>query len=295
MKITKFLLSLLTVFTLTSCLGDDNNDQYYNAMLTECINYVENSASGEAYAITGSQYTMSINITQNTMDLTILGIQLTPGGASLSTKIEGIQCRYDSEGNLVANVSSHQGNGVTISDLTFKMRQRYLSPYEYIPVFDIHYVVNGVYYVRSFQNSICYFGSTRVLIKGTATTTATDRTYYFVTFDKTTITEGTNLTAKLYIYAAKFADKMPEMDMMIFNIPATLGPDGFTLAADNLKVYTGTVSNPIEQPDYGVTNFKATANIASGMNMTFTAANRFDLSATLGYDFTEGVKDMLGQ
>ncbi len=292
MKISKFLAAMLTVFSLTSCLSGGNDDQYYEASLYDCVNYVENTVSGDVNVTSGIKYNILINITKSTLNLTIDGLQLTQGGGTITAKLENLPCTYDNSGNIVVTVPSITSGSTTFSNFTFKMRQRYMTN-TYIPVFDINYNVNGNYYVRTFQASTYYFGTTSVVVNDTpnATPTTTDKTFYCVTFDKTTIGEGNNINANLYIYSAKFADKMPQMDMMVFNIPAKLGRDGYNLSAETLKVYTGNKANPVEQPDYAITDFSATGTITNGLNIHFKSASRFILDAELGYAFTQGVLD----
>lgn len=289
MKIKNLLIATLAIFGLTSCLGGSNDDQHYIAALSDCINYVENTQSGDVNVTGGAKYSIDVNITQSTLDLVIDGVQLTPGGGSLVLNLKDIPCSYDKDGNLVASTLTYTSGSNTITNFSFKMRQRYLNATSYIPVFDVTFNINGSYFVRTFQSSTFYFGTTNVQVINTSTQTNTDKTFYTVTFDKTKIGEGSNVSANLYIYSAKFADKMPKMDLMIFNIPAKLGRDGYTLAGDNLKVYTGTVTNPVEQPDYPVTGLTGTGIITKGLILNFTVASRFILSADLGYSFTEGV------
>ena len=289
MKISKFFIAAIAALSLTSCLGDSDNDQYYMAQLSDCINYVEDATTGEAYAIPNVKYNIEINITQSTATMIIDGIQVTPGGASYAVKLENVPCTYSQDGSVVISLPSYQNASISLTNFNFKMRPRYMG-LEYIPVFDIRYTVNTNYNVRTFQQSICYFGNTNVSIKGSGASSTTDLTYYLVTFDKKTI-DGTSLKANLHIYSAKFAEKMPEMDIMMFNIPANLNHDGFTLEAESAKVYTGNSSSPVEQPNYPVTNLVGTGIISSGLTLNFTAAGRFDLSAELGYEFTKGILD----
>ena len=289
MKISKFIIAAFAALSLTSCLGDTDNDQYYFAQLSDCINYVEDATTGEAYALTNAKYNIEINITKSTATLIIDGIQVTPGGAAYAIKLEQVPCTYAQDGSVTISLPSYQNASISLSNFYFSMRQRYMGM-EYIPVFDIRYTVNANYNVRTFQNAICYFGNTSVSIKGSGASSTTDLTYYMLTFDKKTI-KGTAINANLYIYSAKFAEKMPEMDIMMFNIPANLHYDGYTLAAETVKVYTGNSSSPVEQPDYGVTNLVGTGVITSGLTLNFTAAGIFDLSANLGYTFTQGIID----
>ena len=94
MKIKNLLIATLAIFGLTSCLGGSNDDQHYIAALSDCINYVENTQSGDVNVTGGAKYSIDVNITQSTLDLVIDGVQLTPGGGSLVLNLKAGISRF---------------------------------------------------------------------------------------------------------------------------------------------------------------------------------------------------------
>ncbi|MDE6266250.1 MAG: hypothetical protein K2M07_02740 [Muribaculaceae bacterium] len=287
MRIAKLFLTAVILLGLTSCLGDSDNEQIEKERIYQIFNVVEDTQKGTTEIVTGVAYQMEVNFTNMTMNLSISGLQVSQSAPAYNLEIQNVNFQINKQGEIVVNVPSVSNGAVTVSDFKFKKRMRSMGM-EGIPVYDITYIVNGSYNVRSVQMSTFYFGQTETTIIGTESLFKTDETFYCVTFDPTVRKDG-KPQARLFMYNAKFAPKMPEMNLMLLELYADFTVDGFTIKADEASVYTGTVQNPKEEPDYAVTDFDMIGKFSTGVEFEYTAAGRFHSSAKCGYDFTDGV------
>lgn len=287
MKITNLLLAAAVMLGFTSCLGGDS-EQIETKTLYQVFNYVEDVQTGKGEIVTGTSYEMELNYTKGILNLSINGIQTSQSAPSYTVSISDIKYSFNEKGEMLINVPRASNGVITITDLKFKYRQRTINYSMSIPVFDITYTINDAYKVRSIQESTFYFGDTKTSIIGSPQEFKTDKSYYCVTFAPSTRVDG-KPQARLFMYDAKFAPKMPEMNLMVLELYADFSLDGYTITAPTAKVYTGTVQNPKEEPDYAITNLNLTGKFSTGVEFDYTAAGRFNSSAVCGYDFTEGV------
>lgn len=232
---------------------------------------------------------MELNYTTKLASVTINGLKLSQSSPSYSVTQQSVQFTLSDKGEIVLNVPSFtaaSGN-VTVSDFKMNFRLRYMG-INAIPVINMTYTVNGIYKVRTVQMSTFYFGDTETTIIGTESVFHTDATYYCVTFDPS-VKKDDKIQARLFMYDAKFAPKMPEMNLMLLDLYADMDLTGYHVETESTKVYTGVVQNPKEEPDYAVTNLTMDGVFATGVDFDYTAAGRFMSKASCGYDFTEGV------
>lgn len=287
MKITKILLAIAIMLGFTSCLDSDGNDQTITTNLYEVFNVVEDTQKGTVEAVNGVSYEMEFNYNKKLVNLSINGLQLSQASPSYTVAAQNVSFSINEQDEIVINIPSMTNGSVTVTDFKMKIRRR-MAGLNDISVFNITYKVNGGYNVRGVQKAIFYFGDTETTILGTPSVFQTDATYYAVTFDPTVRKDGKS-QARLFMYDAKFAPKMPEMNLMLLELYADFTLDGYTISESSAKVYTGTVQNPKEEPDYAVTDFSLSGVFATGVEFEYTAAGRFKSSAKCGYTFTEGV------
>ncbi|MDE7153278.1 MAG: hypothetical protein K2O00_02385 [Muribaculaceae bacterium] len=291
MKITKFLLAALAVIGLTSCLDSDGNEQTRTDNLVQVFNLVEDTQSGKTQVVNGVSYTMEFNFTKQTINFAINGLQLSPTSPAYTLSAMNVKYEFNTKGEVLFTIPNMNNGVCTITNLKFRYRER-STGLQFIPVYDITYTVNGTYNVRAVQTSTFFFGETKTSIIGTEDLFTTDKTYYCVVFEPTSVKDGKVLT-RLFMYNAKFAPKMPAMNLMLMELYSEMTKDGFTVDAPMAKVYTGSPQNPKEEPDYIVTNFTMEGDYANSVKFDYTAAGRFKSSAECGLDFTPGLLESL--
>lgn len=287
MKITKLLLGAVALLGLTSCLNDDS-EQIETTTLHQVFNCVEDTQNGNTEIVTGVSYTMEFNFTKGIVNLAINGLQVSQSTPSYTIAMRDIKYTLNDKGEIVINVPSATNGVVTVTDFKLKFRQRTMNYTVPIPVYDITYTVNSTYKVRAVQQSTFYFGKTTTTILGTESVFDTDKIYYCVTFDPTVRKEG-RPQARFFMYDAQFAPKMPQMNLMLLELYADINVNGYSIDAPTAKVYTGTVQNPKEEPDYAVTDFNLEGMFSTGINFDYIAAGRFHSVGECGYNFTEGM------
>lgn len=140
---------------------------------------------------------------------------------------------------------------------------------EYIPVINLSMKVGDVE-VTAIQKQRVYFGTTAVV--GESIFYPTPKPVYLVSLNPTT---G---LATIDIYKAKFADKMPAMDMKFENIPFQVSNTGYTLASEEI---IPSIKN-VPYPQYAITNLNGNATLATGMDLRFNCIG-FDVQAKLGF------------
>lgn len=287
MKITKILLAALAAIGLTSCLDSDGNDQTSTDNLYQVFNLVQDTQTGDIEVIPAVSYTMEFNFTKSTVNFAITGLQVSHSSPAYNVAEMNVKYSLNEKGEVVFNIPSMTNGVCTVTDLRFRYRMRNMGVNN-IPVYDITYTVNNNYKVRAVQTATYYFGETETSILGTESVYTTDKTFYCVVFDPTSVKDGKMLT-RLLMYNAKFAPKMPEMNLMLLDLYAELDLRGYTVEQDEAKVYTGSPQNPKEEPDYLVTGFTMSGSYANGVEFDYTSAGRFKSSAVCGFDFTDGL------
>lgn len=293
MKIFKLLLATVFCGVLTSCLGGDNSMTASRSLQSaSCFNYVTDLSTGKgAINATGATYLLNIDYTNQYVDISVSGLQLTPNGASYSFNIPQVKYSFDATGAMVLNVNSHidTGNNVSISNFRLKFLDRMIGA-AWIPVWSVSYDIDSRYEVRTVQNSTYYFGKSEVITIGDDKYFETKEPYYCISFDTKTLSDGNKMKGKLYLYNVQFSSSMPKMNMAIRDIEFTLDETSFKAAASKLDLY---VDDNVIRPDYGITDFALNAtydqrtfgdDIMPCCNIGFVCAGRFKTTLELGYD-----------
>ncbi len=292
MKILNFLSMLLLGVALTSCLGGDNKMTSSRALQAgSCVNYIVDNATGEgAINASGANYVLNIDYTSQVADITVSGLQLTPGGASYTFNIPAQRFYFDASGALIVDVPAalDADNDVTINNFRLSLLDRMMGQDGWIPVWTISYEVNSRFTVSAIQLSTVYFGSSNVKV-GDDKSFDTKEPYYSLVFDSKSV-NGSKMKGKLLLYNAQFASSMPKMNMAIRDIEFDFGSRGFNAHADELELY---LNDTTLQPEYAITNFSLSATYQQSVfgeeiypccNISFTCAGRFKTLLELGYD-----------
>lgn len=146
----------------------------------------------------------------------------------------------------------------------------------YQPALQITMTVNNQYNVRVIQRQMVAFGETSVTTKRTGEVFTTNETYYGVLLDRI------NMTADVIIRNARFAANMPaQTRLLIPDVPVTLSATGYTLSASSI---VPVAPNGSPRPEYEVTDLTATGVYGGRLDLSFTVAGAFDLTARLSED-----------
>lgn len=163
----------------------------------------------------------------------------------------------------------------TVTNLTIKYLDREVDG-GYLPALQITMTVDNQYDVRVIQRSMVAFGETSVTTKRSGDVFTTKEPYYGILLDRI------DMTADVIIRNAKFAANMPaQTRLTIPDVPVTLTATGYTLSATNV---VPIAPNGSPRPEYEVTDLTATGVYGSRLDISFTVAGVFDLSAHLSED-----------
>lgn len=260
MKFLKFFSILVVAAFMTSCLGSSESTTKED-FTGYCFNYVTDMSNGESEMTWGGTYTLDTNYTDGTSTLTIANLKV-PGSQSLSIQLPNLKYKFDEKGGVVikeaALTSSYNGQRHTVTDLSFTLYRRYINT-SYFPVLWLTFTVDSQYRVRVVYTPSSFVGTTNVVGPDNSLYTS-QKPYYCVAFDPT------KSKATLHVIGAKFADKMPALDMMFTDIPFTCSQTGFDMAKAELIPRIGNV----EYPDFKITDLKVSGNYEMGLMVEFT-------------------------
>ncbi len=259
MKSLKVISALLLSVLMVSCLkdGESTSKEDFSGY---CFNYVSDMNNDKAEVTVGGTYLFEVNYTDGVATVTMGNLKLN-GSQSVSLQLENLAYKFDDKGGFVIDqpvvVSSYNGQHHTVSDFSFRLYRRYVGTY-YFPAMWMTFVVDSQYRVRVIYTPSVYLGTTNVVNPDNGLFTSTDP-YYVVAIDPT------KSKAALHVLGAKFADRMPAMDMIFPDLPITCNMNTFTIEADEIVPRIGSV----EYPSFKITNLKVSGNYELGMKVEF--------------------------
>lgn len=288
----KFLKSIFTIAMLailaTSCGNDDEpiaHDNYMEQQFTGCFNYIYKQSLNQGVISKGTTYMFRWRA-DFTADVYIYNAKFSammPDGVDIV--IEGLKwtsadgVKSISANDVVPNKVTMNGTAVgasayMIDKLEISSMERRVSSHtpEYIPVINVAMTLGDIKVV-TLQEYTVYFGSTGVVNSMAGANFTSKASYYAVTLDPEA------MKAKIEIFGAKFAEKMPSMDMTFGDVPFTASATGYTLTCDEL---IPTITN-VPYPDYAITNLIGQGNLLSGLNLQFDCMGIYTVQAQLGY------------
>lgn len=163
----------------------------------------------------------------------------------------------------------------TVTNLTVKCLDRAIDG-AYLPALQITMTVDNKYDVRVIQRSMVAFGETSVTTKRTGDVFTTNETYYGVLLNRI------DMTADVIIRNAKFAANMPaQTRLTIPDVPVALTATGYSLSTASV---VPIAPNGSPRPEYEVTDLTATGAYGGRLDLSFTVAGAFDLTARLSED-----------
>lgn len=289
MKFLKTILALVMFASVaTSCSNDDEpsaHDNYMEQNYTGCFQYIYKKSLNSGVIVKGTTYMFRWRA-DFTVDVYIKNAKFSanmPGGIDIA--IEGLKWVSDkgvkvvSSTDVVPTKVTMRGNEVdasayVIDDLKLNVFERRLMDDQltYIPVINMSMTMGDVE-VITVQKQTVYFGSTGVVNNAASTNFTSKTPYYAVTLDPD------KTQATIDVYNAKFAEKMPAMNMKFAEIPFEVSNLGYKLACEEL---IPTIKD-VPYPSYKITNLNGDATFATGMNLQFNCMEVFTVQANLGY------------
>lgn len=292
MRIFKTILAIVMFATVaTSCSNDEPSahDNYMEQNYTGCFQYIYKKGLNVGVISTGTTYMFRWRA-DFTADVYIKNAKFSanmPNGIDIA--IEGLSWKnIDGVKKIAAKdvvptkvtMNGNEMNASTyvLDELNLDVFERRLMDAQltYIPNINMSIVMGDVE-VITVQKQKVYFGSTGVTNNAAATNFTINTPYYAVTLNPET------MKAVVNVYGAKFAEKMPAMDMKFEGILLNISNLGYTLSCDELVpiVKEGEVEVPYEM--YKITNLTGNATFAAGLNLQFNCMGVFTVQANLGY------------
>lgn len=286
-KIGLILMAAAMSMSFVSCDDDkeiiDGGIIVFGVGPEEMFSYVYNEASGQANLYDNVGFAVStIRLTDATMifENARFAEQMPPITFKIEDLINTPTYPYEyliSGENLTPKVGETAMDNYDIDDLDFKVVMRgYFETigYNCPPAIKCAYTVNDKIKVRMLLKENGYTGDTNVKCETAGTSFDNANTVYHVSLDPET---G---LADLTIYGAKFAERMPAMDMEFKNVPFEATLDGYTLASESLIPEIDDV--PYE--GYPITGLSGTSDFEGNMNLKFICTIRgvaYEVSADL--------------
>lgn len=286
MKFWKTLVSvaLFAVFA-TSCGGDEDilHDNYLEQDYKGCFNVI--SKDGVDVVYEGTTYMFRWR-SDYTADIYIKNAKFSEGMPDgIEIAFEGLAWGYVDEvktiyeKNIVPtsvkmnDVALNDVSSYVLDELSISILERRLVGFnsEYMPVINVSMKMGDVEVV-TVQKQRFYFGSTNVVNSSGEIYYSKPLPFYLVSLNPTT---G---LATLDIYQAKFAEKMPAMDMQMKDIPFEVSTTGCRFAIDEVVPTIGGV--PYE--DYMIKNMSGAVLFASGLDLRFNCMG-YAVSAQLTF------------
>ena len=299
MKFLKIALSVVAFALMaTSCGGNENllHDNYLEQNFTGSLNVLsKEGANGELVSVVSEGTTYKFRWRyDNTADVYIYNAKFStnmPNGIAVA--FEGLQWTY-AEGNVEIKVLKAKDllptwvemNGQKLNDLSnFMVDELEISVYErrwsysnleyYHPIINLSMKIGDVEVV-AVQKQRFYFGSTAVIGQGDQPYYSAPKPFYLVSLNPTT---G---LATIDVYGAKFADKMPSLNMKFDGVLFDVSNLGYTLSCDELIPTIKEGEKDIPYPQYAITNLKGNANFNTGMALQFDCMG-LNVQAQLGF------------
>lgn len=283
MKVLKQLLMIaILAIATTSCDDPEGSGAAYEYSYSECFNYVSNKQSGKGSVFDDVKYIIKFDMPSYDASVKIMGAKFNERMPAIDFELSGLKWSNNANGvltisanNVVPVVNGQAMPEYTINQFKVEVYDRYVvidGQLKALPVFVIQYTIAEMFDVTVVPEEVLYVASTGVLDVEQGAPYYNNDVLYWVEFDAET------MTADIEIDGAKFAEGMPALNDMEFNdIPLTLYPGGYSLAADAL---IPTIMD-VPYPNYAITNLSGNGAFANGMDLRFKCMDRYSVNASL--------------
>lgn len=267
---------------LVSCDSDGVYESRTEQNYSNCFHYVLNLRTQNVSVFASPKYVIELDYVSSEAKIEIHNVKFAEGMSEINMVLENLTWKKNSNGykeikevDVIPVVNGEAMPSYVITELNAGILDRYVvknGVEVYDPIININFTINGMFEVTAVPKSITYYGSTTVESAGGEPFNTTDP-YYEIKI-------GEDLIAEIDIYGAKFADKMPSMDMTFSGVAVTVRSGlGYVLESESLVPTIGETP----YPDYLITDLSGAANFTAGLNLSFKCMSRFAVTADLGY------------
>lgn len=256
---------------MSSCTSSDNEPVTVNSNIGRCMTYIQdNNSKNEQYSTL--TFGAEFNYTDYTVDLTISGLVLptgaTGGDAYPSMVLKKLPWKFNKEGWRVINVKNvtPEITGMSVvpvfTEFNLLAADMFSDDGDYTPAFIYDFEIENRYEGKG------------ALLSGRTTSTDPDGNFYIPEIDPSNhvrVAYWVDLnfddkTADLYIYGAKFLNRMPSLNLEFPDIPFTYEYDGtIKLSMANLT----PEYNGLPYPSFPISALKGTLNFRTGLDLEF--------------------------
>ena len=283
MKQLSILLALcFAVFTM-SC--DNSNDGEIKT--TSSVNqiYTVTMPNGSTLTFPECNLLYEVDYVAGKMDITINNVKFSPKMPEITMKVNDISFINDKNGtkisatNIIPEVGENGMPEYTISSITGRITS---SAFTGANKHQITLTLESGIVITFYPSPIVFEYDSNTMVNAHSSDLqdhySTDKVCYVLEFSSTAE------TANLLIYNAKFAEKMPTMNMVFKNIPFTASKTGFTMSIESLTPsIIDKTGSEYTDPTYNISglNIKVDGNRLS-TDFTCTITDK-DNSAIGGY------------
>lgn len=283
MKQLSILLALCIAIFSSSC--DNSNDGEITT--TSSVNqiYTVTMPNGSTLTFPECNLLYEVDYVAGKMDITINNVKFSPKMPEITMKVNDISFINDKNGtkisatNIIPEVGENDMPEYTISSITGRITS---SAFTGANKHQITLTLESGIVITFHPSPLVFEYESKTSVNPHTSSTSNQ-------FESTTSTyalkfDANNSTADLYIYGAKFAKKMPAMNMVFKNIPFTASKTGFTMSIESLTPsIIGKTGSETPAPNYNISNLsiKVDGNrFNTGFTCTITDQNN---SAIGGY------------
>ena len=264
---------VVCVLGLVSCKGD-SSDLVDDQTLGHCLTMAKD-VNTRARVVSRLSFAAQYNYSSNTVDLAVTGIVIPKAGsvsgqAFPKMTFSGLPWSYNKDGWKVVEVENVSPSIIGISETPKFTNLRFLL----LDAFDGDVYAPGIMYKFNVEyaesvveiNGCCMTGKTKSEANGSVYCPEEDTALkenqwpiYWVDFDFNTS------KADIYIYNAKFLDRMPSLNMAFEGVDFSVTNGEFTMTCDALT----PKCEGVPFPDFPISKLKGTVNFSKGMNLEF--------------------------
>ncbi len=261
------LFTLAILLLLTSCGNDEVKST--RSFTSNMVNTVV-STGGAVQAFDG-QYMFEIDNVKNTMDITAKGVKFSPNMPAVTFVLKNVPFTLDNKGynlnaqNIVPEVDGTAMAQYTITQLTGRMfPQTTVDQTTFADQVSLSYTLTSGTKINAATQSMSFLFNTTTTVNMGPTSYTNQTSLYTLNIN------ASSSKASLIIVGAKFADKMPAMNMAFTDMTLTPTATGFKVEKASLVPnILGNDGSLTPFPSYTITNLVATV-VNNKLTLTFT-------------------------
>lgn len=261
MKKLFYLAALAIAFFTASCSNDEDDNKFIEEFGLNQMYTVTMGNNSSVYPAT--RFTYKLNYSAATADITIKDVKFSPKMPEITMEIKNIPFSNTATGikisanNLVPEVGGNPMPEYTITSLNCRLTDSAITNFS---TSMLSFVVNNAIAITAYPVPVTFEYDSKTTVNIAYSSSTLDDFIFNKTSYAVYLNTENNL-AQLYIYNAKFAEKMPAMNMIFPNIPFTATASGFEL---NCSQLIPTLNNAEKTPVENQAIHELTASISNG-------------------------------